>query len=239
MKVKFTSFYILVITFLCSFFLSENVQAQEINKAYVDSILLIASTNNFKTKEDVIGTLCKNIRMYDSQKVSALYSYLDSINQDKEIKVLFYKYWGTVLSRTGEVEKSNKIRYRGLALAKELEITYLQFDYNRSLAMINIIKVKPDSASFYINEAEEIIKRNPKQLNHVLWDVYNIKASVQRILGNTERQGEWLEKTWTEIDKDSLHSSRGFILTIITDYYRSKTSNYERQSFFTELLVDY
>lgn len=219
--------------------LSFNLKAQEVNKVYIDSVFIVAKqTNDFSKKIILISNLSGKVKRMNSQKASILFRYMDSISNDDEIKVAFYKDWSPLLLMKGKKEESKKIRLKGLELAKNINKPRSIMTYYISLTTYFINLAKPDSASYYNHKAEKILWEYPEKTAIWTWNLNFNKAEIERILGNSERQAKWLEEAWKNIENDSLDSRRGFFLAVLTGFY-VKTKNIEKQSYYTELLTSY
>lgn len=213
--------------------------AQKLTSAYVDSIISVALSKNTSDKKFELHELCRKIQGLNPPEALLYFEQVEKgTENDIEALLTSYLFFGPNLSNNGMVERSKKIRRKGLRLAKEIGDPDFQFDYNQSLSSLYINLSIPDSATFYANEADKIALDHSEKFGHLRWQIFQRKADIQGILGNYGTQATLYEKAWESISKYPENKSRGFLLYVLTDFFREQR-NFEKQTYYTGLLVEY
>ena len=224
------------------FFLSaiSTGQSQEINRNYIDSVVSKAKAEkDLSLKKDIIDGLWLKIIKLPPEISLQHFNYIDSTNATRnDILVFSYFHAAPILVNNGEIAASKSLRYKGLAMAEALNIPESRHDYYHSLSNFYINTSVADSATYYVNEAEKMVRQYPDKLGSLLWQIYHRKGDIQFLLGDKEKKGFWYEKAWEELSKYPEHRARGFFLYVITEhYYRIK--DHVKHAKYAELLIAY
>ncbi|OAB80515.1 sensor histidine kinase [Cochleicola gelatinilyticus] len=213
--------------------------AQEITSAYVDSVVNVALSKKNSDKNFELHELGRKIQGLNPPEALTYFEQIERLTKnDPEALLTSYLFFGPNLSNNGMVERSKKIRRKGLRLAKKINNIDFQYDFNQSLSSLYINLSVPDSATFYANEADKIALEYPKEFGHLRWQIFQRKADIQNILGNYEAQAALYEKAWQSMSKYPENKNKGFLLYVLTDFFREQ-KNFEKQTYYTGLLVEY
>ncbi|ARV11577.1 hypothetical protein BTO09_04140 [Gilvibacter sp. SZ-19] len=168
----------------------------------------------------------------------AVHRMFDSITDAPAIELSSNLNFAPFYLRKGDTKNSLALRKRSLELAEMVENDPKIFDALMSLSSHYINVAKADSAALYTNRAEAVLVRNKDRFYDSYEMVYRMRADIAHILGNYKQQGEYLEKAWEVIADNPNHPRRGFLLFLITDFFR-QTDDLDKLAYFTEELSAY
>jgi len=225
--------------FLVFFISTLSIYAQELDKNTI--IYEYQKTNSYtslETKHDSIYKLSRKILLLQSSEALSLFKTLDSLVSDERLKLSYLMNWATSEFRFGNKDKSKFLRLKGLDIANKYGTPTDKYDYTGSMSNFYINIQQADSASYYCIAFEKLINQYPEELNQYMWSVHLKHYYIQNILGNEALIDESIEKSWSAMTEFPKQKNYGFLLYLITDHFR-KRKNYEKQTKYAELLIEY
>lgn len=240
LAVPHTNNTILVLLLIFALIPFAKLSAQEINETYITSKW--GEYKKYDTQEktqDSLFSLAKRISKMQPKIALANYKFLDSLIEEPLFKLQFYREWSIVEFRQGNNQTTKQLRKKALDIAYAEAYPYEQISYANSLATYYINLSIADSASFYAKQIESIVAKHPDKVGKHLWLAYTRNSSIEGILGNTEKQGEFLERAYEEKLKYPRDSNLGFALYNVADFYRQLDDPVKSSKYTEQLILHY
>jgi len=215
----------------------KTLNAQEINEAYIDSIV----SNNLA---DLNGTFNYNIinlcgkidRQPDALK---WYRYLDSISQGNDLlKLNFYSKYLGQFYRKGDNKTGLKKNTYALNLAEKNNYPRFIFEYSQLKSLGFIYESIADSALFYANQGEKIAFNNTADLGSSLFRIYERKAFIEELLGNLNKQDYYFEKMVESLEPYPNNKNYSYVLFEVIIHFKNE-KNYKKHSYYSNKLENY
>lgn len=213
-----------------------SLYGQENFKKKIDSLLIVSKIPD--TTYSAYEEIASIIQHASKEESHSFFEYSISKDSSDLSKIFIYKGYSRNLDRIGEVKKSLNYKHKGLLLTEKNGINSLSIYYYIAIANAYHYNNKLDSSTYYINKAENLIKKD-NNLKDWQWQVYYKRALVQTSLNNLDKAANNYQLMWNEVDKSSISTSqnRGFALWVITYFFVQTNQFPEEQTKFLNLLA--
>ncbi len=203
-----------------------------------DSVLM--SIRNLSADESHMNTV-NLITAKCGTDLSCMMPYIRLINDlpvDEKILNVYY-FLGNHFYRKGSVNDSKTVYLAGMKKAERLNKNHpALFNYYSSLCNVyNMQKiVQADSALFYIDESEKILKANQMDVENYWKPNYN-RNSVYIILRNYEKADEYLAKSYDYLKNSSNRMNKGFVLFTLLEATKKRGTTKQFKKYLDEFLL--
>lgn len=213
-----------------------SLYGQEHLKKKIDSLIVVSKIND--TTYTAYEEIASIIQHASKEESHSFFEYSISKDSSDLSKIFIYKGYSRNLDRIGEVKKSLNYKHKGLVLTEKNGINSASIYYYIAIANAYHYNNKLDSSTYYINKAENLIKKD-NSLKDWQWQVYYKRALVQTSLNNLDKAADNYQLMWNEVDKSSISTSqnRGFALWVITYFFVQTDQFPEEQTKFLNLLA--
>jgi two-component sensor histidine kinase len=218
--------------FLCSF----QCIAQDINKRYIDSVLVSVSRNDKEQLRTGIEAIQLKLSSLPRDEANPLYKYLIEKTNNPFIKMMALGDLGEFLIANDVPDKAIAYLNKGLELSKNHGETEDRFRFHVSLANAYIFQNRAEEALFHLNIAESMAA----ELNRTdaIASVNYSKGMMYESIEDFEQATTYYLKAWDTLNLVEDHPERGFYLFVLVDYFK-RLGNIKEQTRFTELLTNY
>ena len=203
-----------------------------------DSVLM--SIRNLSADEPHMNTV-NLITSKCGTDLNCMMPYIRLINDlpvDEKILNIYY-FLGNHFYRKGSVNDSKTVYLAGMKKAERLNKNHpALFNYYSSLCNVyNMQKiVQADSALFYIDESEKILKANQMDVENYWKPNYN-RNSVYIILRNYEKADEYLAKSYDYLKNSSNRMNKGFVLFTLLEATKKRGTTKQFKKYLDEFLL--
>ena len=215
--------------------LGKDLYCQNIDKHYIDSLFSTKATIEKINEDKDISKFTNALFRRPVGESIKIYNYLDSLYKDNDyIQINLLDDYASLAHRDGTPMKAKSLQFKGLELANKYQIPIFLFKYNQLLSYHYIDRAMPDSALYYVQNAEKTIEANPR-LSKLLHVIYERKSQIENLLGHFEKRDEYLEKAVASTDTIKDHPNRGFILAKVAYHYKV-VKNYKKHATYASKL---
>jgi len=211
-------------------------KAQELDSDNIIISLTEMENYSIAQQKDSLITLRNKIATLNDSLAIEYFKVVDSLVKKPELKITFYNQWSIQKLNLGDDEKALTLRRRGIKMAKEVGDPYYEYGFLNGMATYFVNRSVADSATHYVTQMDALYKRYPKILAADYWLVFMRKARIAGILGNSKKEGSMLERAYQEKALQPIDSNLGFVLYMVTYFYREQNDPI-KSSEYTELLV--
>ncbi len=164
--------------------------------------------------------------------------YIEHLPQkDTSLFYWFSEDKSSLLTTIKKNEEAIRVVKVLLKRAKKENFYERQVEFAKIIGRKFIRTNQPDSANYYLILAEKIANRH--KANSHLWSIANSRAMLAGYLGNQQEEADSHEQSWRLMEKYVPNSpQKGFLLYVIADYFYTH-GNWEKYSFYNELLIEY
>ncbi len=233
------SYSLKVLNIVAAIFFSLNSFSQTVSKKYIDSLISKKVEISSFDKDEDITHLCNILFGLPEKEALYWYRYMDSIsNGNKYMSLNLYSEYAAWLNRSNQNDKGHSLMKKGLAIAEDVNHPFYRFEYNQLMALHYIDKIMADSATYYINKAEKVILNHKKTLGKWLYRIYERKAYIENMLGDTDKGDHYLDLAVASTDTIVDNKEKAYIISSVVFHYKQQR-NYLKHAHYTNKLKDY
>lgn len=173
----------------------------------------------------------------DMDCIRPFYEALEEIKADERILNTYYTL-GNNFFRKGSILNAKEIYLRGMRKAKEVNVIHKAlFNYYSSLSNVYYLTapVKGDSAFYYINESEKILKEHNMDSESYWKPNYN-RYLVYVAMKNFEKADEYLEKSYEFIKNSTNRMNKGYVLHTLLDATKNRGNMIQFNKYLDEFI---
>ena len=210
--------------------------AQQIDKRYIDSMLVSVSRHDKEQLRSGMEEI--NLKLSSLPRIEAnpLYQYLIEKANDPFIKMIALGDLGGFLIANDAPDEAIGYLNNGLQLSRDHGEIEDRFSFHVSLANAFIFQNRAEEALSHLNIAESMAVEL-KQTDAIASVNYS-KGMMYESIEDFKQATTYYLKAWDALNLVEDHPERGFYLFVLVDYFK-RLGNIKEQTRFTELLANY